>query len=178
MDEREQLLMCANKSAPAIKELADCEAKYLNIVGKENKFKKREGWVWLGMILCPLLALGALSFIFSGEGSPASRKSDTIGVLIMLALTALCVWTFMNHKKRKKLLAAAEAELDRAHANPALSWLPPEYRNTIYINKIIEYLANMRAKTLQEALNLLETEIHQATMENLAAIGAINGSGY
>ena len=178
MDEREQLLACANQSAPAIKELADCEAKYLNIVGKENKFKKREGWVWLGMILCPLLALGALSFLFSGEGSPGSRKTDIIGVVIMLALTALSVWAFINHMKRKKLLAEAGADLDRAHANPALSWLPPKYRNTIYINKIIEYLANMRAKTLQEAVNLLETEIHQATMENLAAIGAINGTYY
>lgn len=173
MDEREQLLVCANQSAPAIKVLADCEDKYLKLLGKEAKFKKREGWVWLGMILCPLLALGALSFIFSGEGSPSSRKTDTIGVLVMLVLTTLCVWTFVKHLKRKKLIAEANAELDRAQADPALSWLPPKYRITTYIYKIIEYLTNMRAKTLQEALNLLEVEIHQTTMENLTAFGAL-----
>lgn len=36
----------------------------------------------------------------------------------------------------------------------------------------------MRAKTLQEALNLLETEMHQAKIEAIAAIGAINGTQY
>ena len=178
MDEREQLLACANQSATAIKELENCENKYLYLWGKEQKFKKREGWVWLGMILGSLLTLGALTQLLSGKISVSGILGDIIGMLIAAAVTALCVWVFMNHLKRKKLIAEANAEIDRAQANPALSWIPPKYRVTTYIYKMIEYLQNMRAKTLQEAINLLETEIHQATMENLAALGAINGTNY
>lgn len=179
MDEREQLLECARQSAPAIKELADCENKYLKLFEKETKFKKREGWVWLGMILCPLLVLGAIIFIITGkEPSAKTLGTDLTMCVVLGGIGAFCIWRFMTHLKRKNELAEASAKVDRAQDNPALSWIPPKYRITTYIGKIIEYLQNMRAKTLQEAINLLETEIHQATMENLAAIGAINGSGY
>lgn len=176
MDEREQLLETARQSGSVIKELENCENKYLHLLEKETKFKKHVGWVWVGMILCPLLALGALSTIFGGQEPSASSLSvDIIGTLICVGLTALCVWRFIVHLNRKKLIAEANAELDRVQANPALSWLPPKYRITTYIYKMIEYWQNMRAKTLQEAINLLETEIHQQTMEELAAFGAING---
>lgn len=38
MDEREQLLACANQSAPAIRRLADCENKYLALYDKVGAF--------------------------------------------------------------------------------------------------------------------------------------------
>lgn len=171
MDEREQLLETARQSGSVIKELENCENKYLHLLEKETKFKKHVGWVWVGMILGSIIAVESLVSIFSGK----QILGNLVGMLISAGLAALCVWRFMVHLNRKKLIAEANAELDRVQANPALSWLPPKYRITTYIYKMIEYWQNMRTKTLQEAINLLETEIHQQTMEELAAFGAING---
>lgn len=179
MDERQQLLACANASNPVLKEMARCENEYDYLSQKEAKFKKRVGWVWVGLILCPLLALGGISDLISNAALVASgRQMDIIGIVISLALTVLCVMAIINHKKRKARIPVILNEHSKLCSDPLMSWLPHDYRNSTYAFKIIEYLSNMRAKTLQEALNLLETEKHQAAMETIAAIGAINGTRY
>lgn len=179
MDEREQLLACAKASTRVLNEMERCESEYAYLTQKEAKFKKRAGWVWAGLILCPLLALGGISDLLSNVNLGASgRQWDIIGTVISLALTALCVISIKKHNKRKARMPVVLNEHSRLCGDPLMSWLPNDYRNSSYAFKIIEYLSNMRAKTLQEALNLLETEKHQATMEAIAAIGAVNGTRY
>lgn len=179
MDERQQLLACANASNPVLKEMARCENEYDYLSQKEAKFKKRVGWVWVGLILCPLLALGGISDLFSNSNLEASgRQWDIIGTVISLGVAALCVMSILNHNKRKARIPVVINEHSKLCSDPLMSWLPHDYRNSTYAFKIIEYLSNMRAKTLQEALNILETEKHQAAMETIAAIGAINGTRY
>ena len=75
-------------------------------------------------------------------------------------------------------MPVVERKHNELSSDPLMSWLPSDYRNSSDAFKVIEYLSNMRAKTLQEALNLLETEKHQATLETIAAIGAMNGTRY
>lgn len=104
MDEREQLLACANQSTPAIKELESCENKYLYLLEKEQKFKKRQGWVWVGMILGSILAVESLVSILSGK----QILGNLVGMLISAGLAALCVWVFTNHLKRKKAYRRSE----------------------------------------------------------------------
>lgn len=179
MDERQQLLACANNCASLLNDMARCENEIDYLTEKESKFKKRVGWIGLGLVLCPLLALGGITDLISNTALlPAGRTTDIVGAVIMLALTAVCVLAIKNHIKRKARIPQATSEYASLCADPAISWLPPNYRNSVYARKIIEYLTNMRAKTLQEALNLLETEKHQATMEAIAAVGAINGTRY
>ncbi len=84
----------------------------------------------------------------------------------------------INHRKRKARMPVVVEKHAALCADPAISWLPPDYRNSSFARKIIEYLYNMRAKTLQEALNLFETEKHRETMELIASIGAVNGTRY
>lgn len=177
MDERQQLLACANNCSSLLDKMARCENEYDRLSEKETKYKKRSGWVWLGVVLCPLLALGGIVDLLTNE-YPSARNGDIIGVVIMAVLTALCVLALKNHAKRKARIPKVIDEHAILCADPEISWLPPDYRNSVYARKIIEYLANMRAKTLQEALNLLETEKHQATMEAIGVINAINGTRY
>lgn len=179
MDEREQLLMCASKSTSVLKEMERYEYEYSSLADKEAKFKKRKILVWVGVILCPLLALGALIDLASNTSLiAAGRQMNIIGIVISLVLTAVCVLAILLHNKRKARIPVVLSKHSTLCADPLMSWLPPDYRNSTYAYKIIEYLTNMRAKTLQEALNLLETEKHQAAMETLAAIDAINGTRY
>lgn len=179
MDERQQLLACANAGTQVLKEMERCENEYDYLSQKEAKFKKRAGWVWAGLILCPLTALGGIADLISNAALVASgRQMNIIGIVISLALTALCVMSIKNHNKRKARIPVVLNEHSKLCSDPLISWLPHACRNSAYAFKIIEYLTNMRAKTLQEALNLLETEKHQAAMETIAAIGAINGTRY
>lgn len=164
MDEREQLLALAKNCTPLLTRLAQTENEYMYLCSKNNKFKKHLGWIVLGLIVCPFLVLGALVDIFTNSNLK-SPLPDVIGMLICLALTGLCILAIVNRIKRKERQPIIEQELDKIHNDPSLSWLPSDYRNSIVAGKIIEYLANMRAKTLQEALNLLETEMHQARLE-------------
>ena len=125
------------------------------------------------------MALGALIDLASNTSLVASgRQMNIIGTVISLILTAVCVLAILFHNKRKARIPRVISERAALCADPAISRFPPDYRNSVYARKNIEYLTNMRAKTLQEALNLLETEMHQAKMEAIAAIGAINGTQY
>lgn len=177
MDERQQLLACANNCASLLNDMARCENEYSYLFDKETKYKKRSGWVWLGLILCPLLALGAICDILTNKDL-VSPVPDLIGMFICLGISAICVMSVINHRKRKARMPVVVEEHAALCADPAISWLPPDYRNSSFARKIIEYLYNMRAKTLQEAINLFETEKHQETMELIAAIGAMNGTRY
>lgn len=179
MDERQQLLACAKASTQVLNEMERCESEYAYLLQKESKFKKRAGWVWAGLIFCPLLALGGIIDLISNAAlSAGGRQWDIIGTLISLGVAALCFMSIKNHNKRKARIPVVLNKHDELCSDPLMSWLPNDYRNSSDAFKIIEYLSNMRAKTLQEALNLLETEKHQATMEAIAAIGAINGTRY
>lgn len=175
MDERQQLLVCANNCASLLDNMERCENEYDYLTEKEAKFKKRAGWVWAGLILCPFLVLGCLIDMIEHRRAPGS---DIVGLIICIVVTGLCVMSIKNHNKRKARMPVVLNELTALCGDPAISWLPPDYRNSVYARKIIEYLVNMRAKTLQEAINLLETEKHQATMEAIAVVGAMNGTRY
>ncbi len=175
MDERQQLLACANNCKSLLDDMARREDEYSYLFEKERKFKNRIGWIILGLIFGPLLAL--VGFIDFFVHPKAIAVSLTI-TLICLAITVLSVLAIVNHNKRKARMPVIVEEHAALCADPAISWLPPDYRNASLARKIIEYLYNMRAKTLQEAINLLESEKHQATMETLAVIEAINTTRY
>lgn len=179
MDERQQLLACGRNCASLLDDMERCEDEYAGLLEKESKFKKRIGWVVLGLVLCPPIALGSFVDLATNTVMAASeRKMDLVGGIIMLALAAASVFALTNHFKRKARMPKVLSEHSMLCADPAISWLPNDYRNSTCARKILEYLANMRATTLQEAINLLETERHQATMEAIAAINAMNGARY
>ncbi|MDE6088393.1 MAG: hypothetical protein K2G25_08415 [Oscillospiraceae bacterium] len=81
----------------------------------------------------------------------------------------------MHKRKAKKLELLKnnyEQELETLKNDSTLSWLPYDYRDSISYAYLFSYLNNMRANNLGEAINLYETEKHQARLETISALRA------
>ena len=70
----------------------------------------------------------------------------------------------------KKQHQQAAAQLEALKNEPAILWLPYNYRTSFAYAYLVSYVTDMRANNLQEAINLFETEMHQFRLE-LAAAG-------
>ena len=116
----------------------------------------------------------------------ASNSSRNKLIIIGFLLTAfmglgliLIVYAFIRQNKSKQKAAeykqqvqAKQRELETLKNDAALTWLPYNYRNSTAFAMMYNYLNNMRANNLTEAINLLETEMHQARVELLSSISA------
>lgn len=168
MDERNQLLALVKASQPMAQKLADIEAALTASIAKSMKYQKKAS---IGScIKRTLIGLVLLSFIF--------MKFPIFIVPGLAAIIGYSVLMNMQFKKCVKTNGELSAEHERLMADPCLAWLPTDYRNSTAWEKIAGYLINMRANTLQEAINLYETEAHQERLESIAAIGAMNGTQY
>lgn len=171
MDERDQLLALVKASQPVAQKLADVEAALTVSVAKSMKYQKKAG---IGScILRTLIGFALWSFV-----SVLFMKVPIIAVLGYLTIIGYSILMNVQFKKYVKINRELFAEHERLIADPCLAWLPPDYRNSTAWEKIAGYLTNMRASTLQDAVNLYETEAHQERLESIAAIGAINGIRY
>lgn len=85
-----------------------------------------------------------------------------------------------KHKKQLETLVpqktSKQAELETLKNDASLLWLPYDYRDCTKFAMMYGYIRNMRANSLKEAINLLETEMHQARVELYSAIAAENAA--
>ena len=116
----------------------------------------------------------------------ASNSSRNKLIILGFFLTAfmglgliLIVYAFIRQNKNKQKAAeykqqvqAKQRELETLRNDAVLTWLPYNYRNSTAFAMMYGYLNNMRANNLTEAINLLETEMHQARVELLSTISA------
>lgn len=116
----------------------------------------------------------------------ASNSSRNKLLIIGFLLTAfmglgliLIVYAFIRQNKSKQTAAeykqkvqAKQAEAETLKNDAALAWLPYNYRDSTFFAMMYGYVTNMRANSLSEAINLLETEMHQARVELLSGISA------
>ena len=116
----------------------------------------------------------------------ASNSSRNKLIILGVFLTAfmglgliLIIYAFIRQNKNKQKLAeyqqqmqAKQNALETLKNDAALVWLPYNYRNSTAFAMMYGYLTNMRANNLTEAINLLETEMHQARVELLSSISA------
>ena len=116
----------------------------------------------------------------------ASNSSRNKLIILGFFLTAfmglgliLIVYAFIRQNKNKQKAAeykqqvqAKPRELETLKNDAVLTWLPYNYRNSTAFAMMYGYLNNMRANNLTEAINLLETEMHQARVELLSTISA------
>ncbi len=96
-----------------------------------------------------------------------------IGIVITLPIAL-----YKQNKYKKQLEEAKqtkskyESELSVLRNDAVLSWLPYDYRDSTSFAMLYSYIRNMRANSLKEAINLLETEKHQARVELMTALSA------
>lgn len=160
MNEKEQLLQSINAAAPVVGQMYKLETE---ITALEAEVEKKSHY-GCGTVL--ILGLGLL-FGMIGLGT---------GTLILIAFMAACIFFLVNRIRRvivcKSTIAQSQQKLSLLRQDNSLSWLPEIYRTSSCIAAINSYLSDGRADSLKEALNLLETEMHQQRLENSAFLGA------
>lgn len=182
--EREELLGHINECAGIMNQLKQKEDEY-NILNEalNKKWNPTKNMNGLGKIIFYLVvfsAIGLLS-IFSLSilmGFLVAFSSDPIGtipyLLFGIAILAIIIFIASSSNKKKNEKRVRMQELDKEmtelSTSPLLSWLPPDYRCTLAYFAIAGYVQNLRANTLQEALNLYETEKHQTRLEIINAL--------
>lgn len=161
MTEREILLQHISDSANVIDEIAKKEDKYYHNDELADKFKHKSSMkkLIIGSIIC----LIAAAWLGSGIGGIV----PFIPLLIFLGVWGIYKYSSISYRAKAN---AYSKEIQQLQADSSLSWLPPAYRTSYCYGKISEYLQNMRAETLKEALNLLETEMHQDRVELYTAL--------
>lgn len=99
-----------------------------------------------------------------------------IGVVVLIvALVQKNKYTKMMHEQEQNI-QARKAELETLKNDQSLAWLPYDYRDSTYFAMMYGYIRNMRANSLQQAINLLETELHQARVELASQLTALSAA--
>ncbi|MBD5130806.1 MAG: hypothetical protein HDT43_12925 [Ruminococcaceae bacterium] len=163
MDERNQLLALIKSSQPTAQKLADVEAELMVSVANAMKYQKKSS---LGSCVKRTL----IGFALWSVVGVLFMDVPIIPPLGYAAVIGVSVLMKVKFKKCVKINEELSAKHEALMSDPSLAWLPPDYRNSTAWEKIAGYLTNMRADTLQDALNLFETEAHQERMESLAAM--------
>ena len=169
-------------------ELADNSLKVMDLIAKrqiklneeKTKFDKTNKKYKRNIILAVIFFIYLLCVI-SGLLSAIQKKtlSGSEGTVISLVLCGiealLIIYAVRLSKKKNKLVKENEEnnksikqEIYELQCDKSLDWLPVNYREPIPFDCIYRYLLDKRANNLQEALNLFETELHQARMEQIA----------
>lgn len=152
MNEREQLLNNISNSFESMKIIEIKENICDRTEESINRLKK----------FCRIRIL----FIYIFCAAFISKSFDLSLQFIVLAI-AVSIWIVSKAKLKslKSKLQKKENDLHNSKSDVLLQWLPMSYRDSTSYKLIAGYVNNMRANTLQEALNLMETEMHQARLE-------------
>lgn len=150
MDEKEILLGNISNSTKIMEQIQQWETELLLATQKQTNVKKLR-WFVLASIICVFIV---------GIGGSAAAAVFSLAPFAILIFARITVSSSCKIRINK-----ANKQLEILRNDPVLFWLPPLYRHSNAFNYIAEYVVNMRANTLQEALNLYETEQHQARVE-------------
>ena len=108
----------------------------------------------------------------------SSFSSDSV-FLALVFMVAFIGGSILAYKARTKNLSALkeqrnndERTLETLKNDAVLQWLPYDYRDSTAFAYIYQYIVNLRADNLREAINLYENEKHQARLELISAISA------
>lgn len=116
--------------------------------------------------------------IFMFAGAAIANFSVILFLLVWGGSTVAAVRNVKKYRKKLQDERAAlennKAQLEALKNDASLAWLPYDYRDSTSFRYMFGYLQNMRANTLQEAINLFEVEKHQAVVKAYSAISAQN----
>ncbi len=158
MTEKEMLIAAMTSSHGVMQEIEAKEDEYLKL---KEKLDKASRVLYVVLIIILGFFVGMSTSRIVGEFLSIVLCAATIAVLLMLRSTSI------NGIKKKMQKVANE--LGQLKSDSTLNWLPMDYRHSLAYNAITSYVINMRANTLQEAINLFETELHQARVEMYTA---------
>lgn len=158
MTEKEMLIVYMTESLEVMKQIQTKEEEYSSLSEKLDKYSR---------ILYIVLIVIAGIIVASFASKLGNFVSSALGVATIVSLLVLRSVSVNGIKSKMKKV---ENEVGQLKSDPTLKWLPLNYRHSLAFNAIYSYIINMRANTLQEAINLYETELHQARVEIYTAM--------
>jgi hypothetical protein len=174
-DERKQVLAVMDNSFSVMTSIKqkENEIEEMEAMIEEAQLKGRKRYIVFAVFIGSLAPV-IFEPIFKALGG------DAIGGILALATWVGVVALFvMRRNKFKKQEAECtqnkqsyETTLQSLKNDETLSWLPYDYRDSTSFTYLYTYLTNMRANSLKEAINLYETEKHQARLELISAVTA------
>lgn len=168
MTEREELSKKINDSFDIMKQIDVCEDEIILNMKKRKKAKGIGRFILL-FIICACIAAIPFS-IFSAIPfiNDTLLAIPAFAVCFLFPIITPLILGNKSAAKYDKKIAELQAKLTEYQNSPLLSWLPMTYRDTVSYSYISSYIEDMRANTLQEAINLFETEKHRARLEENA----------
>ncbi|MBQ7834830.1 MAG: hypothetical protein IJ385_03515 [Ruminiclostridium sp.] len=163
MSEKEELIVNINNSFESIRKVEVIETEILLNLDKRRKARGVGSFILFYLVGT---AIGGLIMVMFSH-------IQALGGLVAFSLFLLpilmpIVTRIMRTKQFDKKIDELNETLVKAKSDPSLSWLPMAYRDSVSFQFIASYIQNMRANNLQEAINLFETEKHQARLEENA----------
>lgn len=164
VDEKQFLMNQMENSFPAMTRIKESEDKIVALedAAKKAKYNSSTVSVAVGFAICAIVK-------FFGMMKVPLIAAIILGVIGGIAFSV----TFS--KKRKDIerqISEETTTLNNYKQDSSLSWLPYDYRSGVSFVYLYTYIHNLRANTLTEAINLFETEMHQARMEMISTITA------
>ena len=186
-ESRDNILYRIEQSRPILSELKELEEEILR---REDAIKKimnnprnasKETAISL---LCLLVScsLGIMAILLVTLLLFSVLEHSILGyiIIIIFGVGSVKFASFISkkiiNKYRQKLsekIEPLEEEINPLYEkyrqkvmDPSLEWLPAKYAYGKAIDCIIGYIRDQRASTVQDAINLYETEMHRARLEN------------
>ncbi len=161
MNEREELIKNINASLEVMKKIDKCEDKLSRIYDKYGMMYG-VGFVLL-YIVCILIGGGVLFAALCVSMIKESFLIIPIAVVcILFAFAEPILIRKSLIKKYEKKGGKLLVDIAKYQNEPVLSWLPDRYRFAVCYGIIIGYVSGEKVNSLQEAIDLMEQEHHQA----------------
>lgn len=185
MEIREELIAQFENGMPAMRQVTDACVEIAALQEKKENIlkKKKAGWTilfWFASMIVlgiPLEIVNAvIGAIFKGD----LRDSLTVILELILVVAAVIATIKIRKFVQKKAdtleeneIAPAFNKLAELMQQPSLAFLPESYRFPSPYETLYGYFKDMRANTIQEAVNLYEDELRQQQqLEQLKALQA------
>ncbi len=171
MNEKDELIANINASFDIMKKIEILENGILMYSDKRRKARGVGSFILfyiVGAVLGGLLMMVLSNIPFFAYGPMSGLIAFSMFILpILVPILA----RIMRSKQCENEINKLNAQLTTYKNDPVLYWLPAAYRDSFSFTQIASYIQNMRANNIQEAINLLETEKHQARLELNARYG-------
>lgn len=167
-DERNVLLEYMNGSLDVMTSIKNQELLVEDYETKVEKFEKKSK---KRCIIPFVVALFIIALLF--ESFQIEILQNTF---LIIGVVLGILYVLSNRKKVKQFkskISECEETLENLKKDNSLAWLPYDYRDFTSFAYIFQYIQNSRANSLKEAINLYETEKHQARLEAISAFNTI-----
>ena len=167
-DDRSVLLEYMNGSFDVMTSIKNQELLIEEHETKVEKFKKKSRKC---CIIPFVITFSVIALFFEPLQTQILQNA-----LLIIGIVLGILYILSNRKKVRQLkdkISECNEIIEDLKKDSAIAWLPYDYRDSTAFAYIFQYVQNFRANSLKEAINLYETEKHQARLKAMSALTAM-----